>query len=100
MSKGHFHINPFRPRKVLKSGEESNEAIEKEEPMTWTEAAKLCLIITVFELFVGFFTVHTYDDYLADSTRFFWDLAVFAGGTFFTQFIAITGISRYYAKKN
>jgi len=92
-------INPFKPEIILASNMTSGKEVEVKKPMSWSDAAKLAAVVTLTQIFVGFFTLYTFEDIALNPLAFLYKLLVFAGGTFFVTFGTLTGISHYYASK-
>lgn len=67
--------------------------------MSWSDAAKLALIVMVTQIFVAFLTLWTWEGIIGDVGAFCFELFRFSGTTFFVTFGALIGISRYYASK-
>ena len=100
MRKNEWRWNPFSPRTILVANEASESEIEEKEPMSWEDAAKLALIITLTQIFVAFLTLWPWDQLIAQPEIFVWDLIRFSGATFLVTFGSLIGISAYYAGRS
>ena len=78
--------------------EGTGETVEKEENMSWEDAAKVSLVITVTQIFVVFLTVYEWSSISSDPSSFMFNLFKFIGITFFGTFAALTGLARYFSK--
>lgn len=63
--------------------------------MSIKDAAIVATFLMLATLFTLFFPSHTYDLLLADYTRYLFDLAVFAGSSWLTNFGLLSGLSKY-----
>ena len=89
-----LHVNPLKKRKILFLN--SGKPTEGEVPMSWQDAVTVALVITLAQIFTAFLTVYDWSKITNDPTVFLFDLFKFAGASFFTTFIALTGLSRLY----
>lgn len=91
------HVNPFKKKIVMVPNEGTAKTVEKEEPMSWKDAAKVSIVITITQIFVAFLTVYEWNAISADPSAFLFNLFKFVGITFFGTFVALTGLARYYS---
>ena len=91
-----MHVNPFKKKTKMVPNKGTGKLVESEESMSWEDAAKVSLIITVAQIFVVFLTVYDWVNISADPNSFLFNLFKFIGVSFFTTFIALTGLSRYF----
>ena len=90
-----IHINPFKKKKILSYNEGKPQVTE--EPMSWEDAAKIALIITIAQIFGAFLTLYDWSKIVNNPEIFLFDLFKFAGASFFTTFIALTGLAKYFS---
>ena len=96
-----FHVNPLRKKKIFKTSFSTGlkgEATAEEEHMTLSEAAIVAFILTVAQIFMSFLTFFDWTQVSANPGSFLFDLLKFAGGTFFSIFVVLSGIARYMSK--
>jgi hypothetical protein len=79
--------------------ETSGAEREESEPMPWTDACKLALVVMFTQIFVAFLTLYTWEEICAAPYSFLYKLIVFGGATFFVTFGTLIGISQYMAQK-
>ena len=96
-----FHCNPLRKKKVFRTS--SNIGVKGEDPaeeehMTLREAAIVAFLLTVAQIFISFLTFFNWAQVSANPGSFLFDLIKFAGGTFFSIFIVLSGIAKYLSK--
>jgi len=91
------HVNPFRKKIVMVPNEGTGKHIEKEESMSWRDAAKVSIVITVTQIFAVFLTVYEWDAISNCPSAFLFNLFKFIGITFFGTFVALTGLARYFS---
>ena len=89
-----LHINPLRKKKILYLN--AGKPTEAEVPMSWQDAVTVSLVITLAQIFTAFLTVYDWSKITNDPTVFLFDLFKFAGASFFTTFIALTGLTKLY----
>ena len=65
--------------------------------MSWEDAAKVSLVITITQIFVVFLTVYEWSSISSDPSSFMFNLFKFIGITFFGTFAALTGLARYFS---
>jgi len=92
------HVNPFKKKIVMVPNEGTGKTVEKEEAMSWEDAAKVSLVITVTQIFVAFLTVYDWTAISVDPSAFLFNLFKFVGVTFFGTFAALTGLARSFSK--
>jgi len=92
-----MRVNPFKPHRSHSTGGESSED-SKEESMSLQDAAKLSLILTAAQIFIGFLTIWSWSQICQDPPNFLWELLRFSGATFFGFFLVISGIARTHGK--
>jgi len=92
-----LHINPLKRKVVLVTNDESGGTVEKEEPMSWVDAAKVSLVIMLAQIFMVWLPRHQWP--ITCWEAFCFDLLCFAGQAFFATFIALTGLSRIATRK-
>jgi len=90
-----LHLNPLKKKKIMVYNE--GKPIIKEEPMSWEDAAKIALIITLAQIFGTFLTLYDWSKIINNPEIFCFDLFKFAGASFFTTFIALTGLAKYFS---
>jgi len=88
-----LHINPLKLRKVMVANEGSGTDVEIEESMSWEDAAKVSAVLMVAQIFIVFLPGRIYSDLMNNLTQHIFELFVFAGQTFFSNFIVLTGLS-------
>lgn len=89
-----MHVNPLKRRTVLITNPDNDSIIEKKEPMSWKDAAKVSAILTIALLFTTFLPGRGAPANPEEWSKFMWEVLLFTGQAFFTQFIALTGLSR------
>ena len=90
-----IHINPLKKKKILSYN--NGKLQQHEEPMTWEDAAKIAIIITLAQIFGTFLTLYDWSKIVNSPEIFCFDLFKFAGASFFTTFIALTGLAKYFS---
>ena len=94
-----LHINPLKKKKVLAvNPNRSVGNAETEEHMTLQEAALVAIVLTVAQIFTSFLSVLDWTQVAADPQSFVFNLVKFAGATFFSIFLVLSGMARYLAK--
>jgi len=89
-----MHVNPLKPKIVMVANEESGEMVPKEESMSWVDAAKVSAILTIGLIFTLFMPRRTLPTNKEESIKYAYELFIFAGSAFFTNFIALAGLSK------
>ena len=92
------HVNPFKKKIVAVPNKGTGDTIEKEEHMSWEDAAKVSCILALTQVFIGFLTLYDLSKIMIDPASFCFDLFKFAGASFFGAFIALTGLAKYFSK--
>jgi len=87
-----LHINPLKKRKTLYLND--GRPKEKEEHMSWKDAAIVSLVLTLFQVFTVFLTLYDWSRIVANPNVFLFDFLKFAGSVFFTTFVALTGLAK------
>jgi hypothetical protein len=64
----------------------------------WREAAAISLVLAVAQVFIAFLTLYDLTRIAADPASFAFDLFRFSGTSFFSTFVALTGLAKYYDK--
>ena len=94
-----FHFNPLRKRKVLALNPNAKGNIDEiEEHMTYREAAIVALVLTMAQSFTTFLTLFDWTRVATNPNAFMFEMVKFAGATFFSIFIILSGMARYLAK--
>ena len=91
------HVNPFKKKIIMVPNEGTGKMVEKEETMSWEDAAKVSLVITITQIFIAFLTIYEWDSISVDPSSFLFNLFKFVGITFFGTFTALTGLARYFS---
>lgn len=89
-----MHVNPLQRRTVLVTNPGNSSVVEKKEPMSWKDAAKVAAILTVTLLFTMFLPGRGAPANPEEWSVFMWEVLLFAGQAFMTQFIALSGLSK------
>ena len=89
-----MHVNPLQRRTVLITNPKNSSVVEKKESMSWTDAAKVALVLTIGLLFTMFLPGRVAPTTPEEWSVFMWELLLFMGQAFFTQFIALSGLSK------
>ena len=85
-------VNPLKKRVVRTLNNDSGTYTEKEEPMSWSDAARICLVLMAAQIFMVFLPKYVWGGVTADLSSFCFELFVFSGQTFFANFIAMAGL--------
>ncbi len=109
-----LHINPLRKKKVYAfnggslnggsfkggsfNGGTRGNISETDEHMTYREAAIVALVLTLTQIFTSFLALFDWTQVAANPGAFAFNLVKFAGATFFSIFIVLSGMARYMAK--
>jgi len=92
-----LHVNPFKKKIIMVPNEGTGKMVEKEESMSWVDAAKVAIVITITQIFAVFLTVYEWSSISMDPYTFLFNLFKFIGITFFGTFAALTGLARYFS---
>ena len=91
------HVNPFKKKVSMVPNEGTGKKVEKEEAMSWEDAAKVSIVITITQIFVVFLTIYEWNTISMDPSAFLFNLFKFIGIAFFGTFAALTGLARYFS---
>ena len=94
-----MHINPLKLKTIMVPNEGTGEMKEEEKPMSWEDAAKVSAILMLAQIFIVFLPGHNYADIMNNLHQYVFELLIFAGQTFFANFIALTGLSMVTSRK-
>ena len=94
-----MHTNPLKKRTVLITNPVNDSVTTKEEPMSWEDAAKVAAILAVALLFTMFLPGRPAPATPEEWSVFMWEVLLFMGQAFFTNFIALSGLSRITGSK-
>lgn len=89
-----MHVNPLQRRTVLVTNPKNSSVVEKKESMSWRDAAKVAAVLTIGLLFTMFLPGRGAPVNPEAWSVFMWELLLFMGQAFFTQFIALSGLSK------
>lgn len=89
-----MHVNPLKQRTVLITNPENESVTEKKESMSWKDAAKVSAVLTIACLFTVFLPGRGAPANPEEWSAFMWELLLFAGQVFMTNFIALSGLSK------
>jgi len=89
-----MHVNPLKQRTVLVTNPDNESVTEKKESMSWKDAAKVSAVLTVGLLFTIFLPGRPAPTNPEVWSVFMWEVLLFSGQAFFTNFIALAGLSK------
>lgn len=82
-----------------KEGKKINtNALNSNGGMTYADAAKIAMILTVAGFFTVFLPLYDVARITEETVIFCYNLTIYFGGSFFTQFLLLTGLSKYTAQ--
>ena len=94
-----MHVNPLKMHTRMAAANYTGAQREEQVSMSLRDAAIVSLVLTVAEIFTVFLTTYNYAMINANVGQVCFELIKFAGATFFTQLIALSGLSKYIAGK-
>lgn len=100
-----MQVNPLYKKKVSLSTEETSPVVstggeqKKNEVMTWKDAAKVSLVLTLCSYFILFFVKAEFVDVSGDLGQFCFDTVQWFLAVFCSNFAALTGLATYIQKK-
>ena len=74
--------------------------VEKEEAMSWWDAARVSSVLMIAQIFIVFLPGRNFSDFMSNFSQCMFELVVFGGQTFFANFIALAGLSMLSSKKS
>ncbi len=89
-----MHVNPLKQRTVLVTNPENSSVTEKKESMSWKDAAKVAAVLTLASLFTLFLPGRGAPVNPEEWSVFMWEVLLFMGQAFFTNFAALAGLSK------
>ena len=89
-----MHVNPLKQRTVLVTNPDNESVTEKKESMSWKDAAKVSAVLTIGLLFTMFLPGRGAPANPEEWSVFMWEVLLFSGQAFFTNFIALAGLSK------
>lgn len=89
-----MHVNPLKQRTILVTNPDNSSVTEKKESMSWKDAAKVAAVLTIASLFTMFLPRRGAPLNPEEWSVFIWEVLLFIGQAFFTNFIALAGLSK------
>ena len=93
-----IHVNPLKKKVVRSINPGPTYGTDTDEHMSYRDAALVAIILTMGQIFTSFLSVLNWADVVADPSTFVFNIVKFAGATFFSTFILLSGMARYLSK--